>query len=86
MTIKPVHYGPASRHIEYAEWHDENGDQQEAGGYDRTYKIIKTPIYGRDLSIPDDFKSIFRHQFTPENERKAVPSCQIWHDILEPWW
>lgn len=85
LTVTPVHYGPASRHIEYREW-IEDGEEQSAGGFSLAYKIIKTPIYGADISLHRDFLGENRGSFTPENERKEVPACRIWRDTLPVWW
>lgn len=85
LTLKPVHYGLARRHIEYREWF-EDGEEQSAGGFDLAYKIIKTPIYGPDLDLCHNFSAEDRGSFTPENERKEVPPCRIWRDGLTPWW
>ena len=85
LTVKPVHYGPAVRHIPYSEWY-EDGQLESAGGYDATYKTIKTPEYGPDLNLCDDFKSHRRSAFTPDNERKEVPPSLIWKDTLKRWW
>lgn len=86
LTIKPVHYAAAVRHVEYREWFAEGGEHMEGGGYDAKYKIVKEPNYGRDCNVADDFYEALREQFIPDNERKAVPACKIWKDILEPWW
>jgi competence protein CoiA len=85
-SLAPVHFGVAQRHIEYSSWHDENGDFQEAGDYDKAYKVIKTPDFGPTLDIDEDFYFHPRNEFTPENERKAVPACLIWKDKLDQWW
>ena len=84
-VLCPAHYGPASRHVEYREW-IEDGMQQSGGGYDTEYKIIKTPEPGPDLSLDIDFEVHRRDEFTPDNERKKVPSCVIWRDRNAPWW
>lgn len=81
LTVKPVHYGPAKRHIQHREWY-EDGALVTAGGYEATYKTIKTPEYGPDLNISADFIPCKRGTFTPENERKAVPASLIWRDKL----
>jgi competence protein CoiA len=85
LKLKAIHYAPATRHIEYKEWH-ENGTHMSGGGYDLTYKVIKTPLPGPEMSIDTDFKKIFRNTFTPENERKAVPEILIWQDKNSAWW
>lgn len=85
LILRPVHYGPAMRHVEYREW-IENGVQVNGGGYDARYRIVKKPIYGRDVNIADNFVRESRAEFVPDNERKAVPACLIWRDNLGPWW
>jgi len=84
-SLYPVHYGPATRHVEYREW-IEDGVEQSGGGYDTDYKIIKSPQPGPELLIDTDFELHQRPEFTPENERKTVPSCIIWKDRAAPWW
>ena len=55
-------------------------------GYDKPYRITKKPVYGRDVHIAEDFISQRRLEFTPENERQAVPECLIWRDRIDKWW
>ena len=83
--LVPVHFGNAVRHIDYSEWY-EDGEVKEAGGYDKTYKILKTPVYGPDIDLSADFVSEFRRGFIPDNERKKIPACHIWRDTLRQWW
>lgn len=85
LTLKAVHYAPAKRHIEYKEWYEE-GNHMSGGGYDLDYRMVKTPIYGSDLSIDSSFNKIYRNTFTPENERKAVPALFTWQDKNAAWW
>lgn len=84
-SLLPVHFGPASRHVEFRVWL-EDGEEQERGGYDAEYKIIKTPLRGPELLIDDDFEVRLRTEFSPENERKTVPECRIWMDKVREWW
>lgn len=84
--LVPVHYGVAKRHIEYSSWYDENRDFQEAGDYDKVYKVIKTPIFGEKLNIDQGFYYHKRDKFIPENERKEIPAGFLWQDHLEKWW
>lgn len=85
-TLLPVHYGVASRHIPLSEWYEEGGELVTAGDYDKDYKAIKRPVFGPMLDISTGFGPTARDEFTPDNERKAVPSCQIWLDTRRPWW
>lgn len=85
LTLNAVHYAPASRHIDYKEWY-EDGNNMSGGGYDLDYKIIKTPLYGPDISIDKEFKKIHRNTFIPENERKTVPALLTWQDNNSAWW
>ena len=84
-SVVPVHMGVASRHIEHREWY-EDGELQTAGGFDAVYKTIKSPLFGRRVSLGPDFLSELRPEFTPENERKRVPELVLWRDNLAPWW
>ncbi|MBC2734076.1 MAG: hypothetical protein HF981_06935 [Desulfobacteraceae bacterium] len=86
-TLTPVHYSLASRYIDYSEWRDENGEFQEAGGYDKYYKIIKKPLYGQLIKIETDFRLNYRKRpFTPPNESKSIPPSLTWQDRLNIWW
>lgn len=85
-SVLPVHYDTARRHIPYADWYESGGEHVEVGGYDVDYKAIKKPLRGPLLNIGDHFAPLRRNAFTPENERKAVPECDLWFDHMEPWW
>lgn len=85
-SVVPVHYGSATRHIPYSEWYEEGGEHCEAGGYDKDYKAIKSPMFGPPLDISSNFAASTRGAFTPDNERKAVPACRLWFDHMDPWW
>lgn len=85
LTLFPVHYGPASRSVEYREWR-EDGEDCSGGGYEVEYKIIKRPIVGPRLSLDKDFEPYGREKFVPENERKEIPACIVWRDKFPPWW
>ncbi|MDF1817809.1 MAG: competence protein CoiA family protein [Immundisolibacteraceae bacterium] len=84
--LVPVHYGVSKRHIDLSSWYDESGSYQEAGGYDKPYKVIKAPECGAKLNIETGFKFHSRDEFTPDNERKSVPACITWQDTLTQWW
>lgn len=84
-NIMPVHFTQTKREIPHAEWY-EDGELRDAGGYEKTYKTIKLPNYGRMLSVSKDFAASHRASFVPDNEKKSVPSCLIWRDVLSPWW
>lgn len=83
--VHPVHYGKAERWIEESNWF-EDGIERSEGGYPKIYKIIKTPMYGADISIANDFVKEERHEFIPENFKKTVPKCLIYKDSLQRWW
>lgn len=85
-TVLPVHFGVAYRHIDRTSWYDSSGNLQEAGGYEKPYKIVKTPLPASQLRIGTDFKWVDRGEFIPWNERKTVPELSIWQDILDHWW
>lgn len=84
-AVQPVHYGPTTRLIPFSEWR-ENGEDMSAGGYMQRYKTIKVPVFGPSVHLAESFVNEFRSAFTPDNERKQVPACNIWRDDLERWW
>lgn len=82
----PVHYGTVTRPVPAAEWYRPGAGRVRVGGYEAAYRALKTPFCGPRLQIGDDFAPRRRGAFVPENERKAVPACQLWMDRLAPWW
>jgi competence protein CoiA len=85
-SVLPVHYGSVSRQVPQASWYRPGGARVQVGGYQTTYRALKTPLCAPRLQISQDFSSRWRRPFTPENQRKAVPACQLWLDRLTPWW
>jgi competence protein CoiA len=86
-TVQLVHYSPAKRYIEYVEWIDDNKELQFHGGYDLTYKTIKSPNYGPLLNLTKDFICKEMSEFTPsKNEKKKVPARKLYWDSQNAWW
>lgn len=85
--VQPVHYGPAERWIEERQWFEEDGEERSGGGYNKTYKSLKTPLYGATLDICEDFIWYPRIDYPDKkNEKKSVPECIIYKDNLDDWW
>ena len=84
--VYPVHFEKAERWIEESHWFEEDGTERTEGGYSKAFKTIKTPMYGQTLDIANNFSYCMRDEFTPENEKKAVPECIIYKDKLNHWW
>lgn len=82
--IRPVHLKVAGRDIPVSTWMEGGGERTE-GGYYKEYKKIKAPDYGEEVDIRDFFTTS-RPFFVPENEKLAVPECNIFMDGLEIWW
>lgn len=85
-SVVPVHYGPSTFHVPQSTWFQPGAGQRKVGGYEAAYRAIKTPVCAPRLKIGSDFGPRRRNPFTPANERKAVPACQLWIDRLSPWW
>jgi hypothetical protein len=88
-NIIPVHYSPAKRYIDEATWWEGEGidaNEVSVGGYDLTYKTIKTPNYGNLLDLSKDFIPYKRKYFKCKNEKKDIPECYILKDQLDRWW
>jgi len=86
LEVRPVHYDIAYRYIEESEWYSSDGEHQEAGGYEKPYKIVKLPKFGNRVNIAKDFALQRRGEFTPWNERKSVPELTTWQDTMKIWW
>jgi hypothetical protein len=85
-SVLPVHYGNSARLVPSSEWYRPGIGRIQVGGYEASYRTIKTPFCGPRLRISQDFAPRRRGSFVPENERKAVPACHLWLDRLAPWW
>ncbi|AOR29315.1 competence protein CoiA [Formosa sp. Hel1_33_131] len=83
--VSPVHFDNADRWIEESHWFEEDGTERTEGGFDKTYKTIFKPNYGKKIDLKD-FISYEREEFTPENEDKTVPKCLIFKDNMKKWW
>lgn len=89
LNVTPIHYGIAERWIDSREWYDSDGESRSGGGYSKPYRTIKLPRYEptkSQLNIAEDFYRHTRPDFTPWNERKAVPELTTWQDKLPVWW
>lgn len=85
-TVVPVHYGPCTQQVPRSDWYARGFGPVQSGGYERTYRSLKTPVCAPRLQIGRDFAPRWRNAFVPANARKAVPSCQLWIDRLAAWW
>jgi competence protein CoiA len=83
--VLPVHFSPALREIPYREWF-EDGEERDAGGYDKPYKHIRKPVHLRPISIAENFDHMRRSEHRPWNERKTVPPMRILIDKEPMWW
>lgn len=85
-SVLPVHYASVTRRVPEAAWFRRGFGPVQVGGYEASYRAVKTPSCGPRLQIGRDFSPLRRRSFVPDNERKAVPACQLWFDGLAPWW
>jgi hypothetical protein len=83
--VNPIHFDNADRWIEESHWFEEDGTERTEGGYEKTYKSIFKPNYGKEINLKE-FICYEREEFTPENEDKSVPKCLIFKDKLNNWW
>jgi len=70
--LLPVHFGIAWTHVEHREWYEE-GELREAGGYNKPYKRIRTPLLRALVPIESGFNHHKRAEHRPWNERRSVP-------------
>jgi competence protein CoiA len=84
--IVPIHYGKAKKYIEFFEFYEQNGQHVSGGDYYKTYKTIKTPVYGEYIDFKNNFIPYKRLNFNHVNSKKNVPECYILKDNLCTWW
>jgi len=84
--IYPVHYSRAFRYIETSEFYDEDGQHQEFGGYNKAYKTIKVPNYGKALSITNNFEIEYIDSQRYFNTETFLPKAYIYKPVQSPWW
>lgn len=85
--LTPVHFSPAKRWIEEANWFDtETSEERTEGGFYLTYRTIKMPNTATNLDIAKDFFKISRNSFEPKNVKKSIPQCLLYKDNLKDWW
>jgi competence protein CoiA len=84
LAILPVHFGEHNIYVEPSSWYDQYGQEQSAGGYDRTSKRYKTPSIGRRLNLAADFKPSNKQAWSGGSI--YVPNCRIYNDTLRKWW
>lgn len=84
ITVTPIHFDPAQRWVDHREWVDSDGEQS-AGGYTKRLRVLKTANAGSRISI-DGFFAEMRQEFTPWNEKLAVPELLLWRDGAATWW
>lgn len=82
----PVHYGTATRWIEETTWFDAFGEEQRAGGYERNYRRVKKPEYGKAVDLTKGFKFENRPSFKLTNDKLSAPECKIFMDNTDSWW
>jgi competence protein CoiA len=85
-SVVPIHYGACTQRVPRSQWYRHGLGPVQAGGYERAYRSLKTPLCGPRLQIDRDFVPRPRDAFVPANERKAVPACLLWLDRLARWW
>lgn len=86
--VLPVHFHKEKRYIEESRWFDsETKEEKTAGGYWKTYKTIKKPIFWKKLiDIRTDFISDCAKEWIDKNEKLNVPSRLLFKDNLRKWW
>ncbi len=84
QTVRPVHFGNYSIRVEESSWHNEDGDERSAGGYDRNSIRWRTPILGVPSLISQDFKKIKRTAWSGGTVH--VPECSLYIDKQDKWW
>lgn len=84
LTVVPVHFGAFNLYVEESHWYSEYGEEQNAGGYERTSKRYKTPAFGKHVNIAKNFVMCKRQSWS--GGKINVPNCKLLIDKQEKWW
>ena len=84
LTVVPVHFSDYFLYVETSSWYNEYGEEQSAGGYQKTSKRYKTPQLGRKLNLATDFRPTVKPSW--QGGSVYVPKCKIYCDKLRKWW
>ena len=85
-SIYPVHYSKAFRYIEQSEFYSEDGEFQSFGGYDKAYKTIKTPNYGRIIDITEEFSTSKIENKRYFDTETMLPKALLYENTSNIWW
>ena len=55
LSVVSYHMAPYMNYVEESQWYSPDGEEMNAGGYERFSKRYKTPVRGRTLDITKDF-------------------------------
>jgi competence protein CoiA len=79
-----MHFNEYKIYVEESHWYSEYGEEQSAGGYERTSKRWKTPKPGKHSNIANDF--VMRNRDAWSGGKINVPECKLFIDKQEKWW
>jgi competence protein CoiA len=84
LTVIPVHFDEYKIYIEESSWYSEYGEEQNAGGYERTSKRWRTPKPGKQVNIANDF--VIRNRKAWSGGKMNVPEARLLIDEQSKWW
>lgn len=79
-----VHFDPFDLYVNESSWHDSSGYEQSAGGYYRTSKRWRTPLYGKPVQLSMFFERQNRAAWS--GGTVVVPPCTLYVDMQPKWW
>ena len=82
--VVPIHFGEYRLSVPVKSWHDSDGSERTAGGYDKRSKRWRRVVGGQPLSIADDMQMVRASAFY--GQALVVPSRIVWADQRAAWW
>ena len=80
----PVHFDPFKLWVPSKSWYESGGEEQSAGGYERTSKRWRTPNMGTIAALSTDFAPKMRPAW--KGGTVVVPDCALFIDQQRAWW
>ena len=82
--VAPVHFDKHMLYVKEREWYDEYGDEQQAGGYEKTSKRFREARFAPQSVSIMEMVSKVRDAWSGGDY--SIPSSRLWIDRLSKWW
>jgi len=84
VIVLPVHFAEHRLEVVHSSWYNKDGEEQSAGGYTKPSKRYRTPSFGPQLDITQNFRPTRKDAWS--GGTVFIPQCSLYVDQLQKWW